>query len=310
MFVKEVKFPREENQVVIQPALKRNKYSGRLIGFVFAGIALALCFVLPLLRLLHLAASDDLYSDIPLIPLISLYLVWLRRPNLPDCFETSLKPAALFATAGLGVVAFNWFFLGGFLPNENSLALNIFAMLLFFTALCFVFLGKTFVYAIAFPVSFLIFTVPFPDFLRAAIEAFLQYGSALFASAFFQLSSVPVFREGLNFQLPNCTLHVAPECSGIHSTLVLLMVSLLGGWLFLRSPWKRLVLALAIIPLALARNGFRIFVIGRLCAAYGPQMLNSPIHRHGGPLFFLLSLIPFSLLLLFLKKTEPTIGNL
>lgn len=304
MTVKELKF-RKENPIPFESASGQKNRSARFIGFLFAVSALALCFGLPLLRLCRLAATDDLYSEIPLIPLISLYLVWLRWRNLPGHFETSLRPAALFAGTGLLVVAVHWFACrNGSLSIEDDLALNISALLLLFTGVCFFFLGKKLVSAAMFPMALLIFTVPFPGFLRREIEAFLQQGSAWFAGAFFQLSSVPVYREGLNFHLPNCILQVAPECSGIHSTLVLAITSLLGAWLFLRSPWKRIVLVLAVIPLALIRNGFRIFIIGRLCAAYGPQMLDSPIHRHGGPLFFVLSLIPFSLLLLYLRKTE------
>jgi exosortase/archaeosortase family protein len=63
------------------------------------------------------------------------------------------------------------------------------------------------------------------------------------------------------------------------------------------------ILASAVIPLALLRNGFRIFVIGQLCVHIGPEMINSSIHRHGGPLFFILSLIPLFLLLIFLRKS-------
>jgi hypothetical protein len=36
----------------------------------------------------------------------------------------------------------------------------------------------------------------------------------------------------------------------------------------------------------------------------GPQMINSYIHRHGGPIFFILSLVPFLLLLLLLSKSD------
>jgi hypothetical protein len=35
-------------------------------------------------------------------------------------------------------------------------------------------------------------------------------------------------------------------------------------------------------------------------------MINSDLHRHGGPIFFVLSLIPFFLLLLLLRKSEST----
>jgi len=306
MSVKELKLRSGNNQFAFEAVVfKRKKNSVRLAGFFLAILALALCFSLPLYNLLRLVASDDLYTDIPLIPFISLYLIWMRRENLPFSFHAALWPALLFFSGGLLFLATYWVTSGSALWSmDNYLAVNILALLLIFTAICFFFFGKTFMSAVAFPMALLVFTIPFPDFLRHWLETFLQHGSAVFAGIFFVLSGAPIFRHGLNFQLPNCILEVAPECSGIHSSLVLAITSLIGGWLFLRSPWKRAALALAVIPLALIRNGFRIFIIGRLCAAYGPQMLNSPIHRHGGPLFFALSLIPFFLLLLFLRKTE------
>jgi exosortase/archaeosortase family protein len=63
-------------------------------------------------------------------------------------------------------------------------------------------------------------------------------------------------------------------------------------------------LALFVIPLAILRNGFRIFVIGELCVHVSHDMINSWIHRKGGPVFFVLSLIPFFLLLAWLRKSE------
>jgi exosortase/archaeosortase family protein len=86
--------------------------------------------------------------------------------------------------------------------------------------------------------------------------------------------------------------------------MVLLMTSLLAGNMFLKSNGSRLVLALFVVPLAIMRNGFRIFVIGELCVHVGPQMIDSPIHHHGGPIFFALSLVPFFALLLYLRKKE------
>jgi len=117
-------------------------------------------------------------------------------------------------------------------------------------------------------------------------------------------AGTPMLRSGLVVQLPGISIKVAPECSGIHSTLVLFITSILAGQLLLRRPWKRVVLCLVVIPLAILRNGFRVFVIGELCVHVGPQMIDSPIHHRGGPLFFALSLVPFFLLLYFLKRSE------
>ena len=81
------------------------------------------------------------------------------------------------------------------------------------------------------------------------------------------------------------------------------MIPLSGKFL---SPANRIlkVLVLAVFPLALARNGLRIFVIGELCVRISPDMINSAIHRQGGPLFFALSLIPLGVLLYALAKSD------
>jgi exosortase/archaeosortase family protein len=84
----------------------------------------------------------------------------------------------------------------------------------------------------------------------------------------------------------------------------LVITSLVASYLFLKTPSRRLLLVLVVIPLALLRNGFRVFVIAELCVRIGPQMIDSPIHHHGGPLFFLLSLVPLFLLLVYLVKSE------
>jgi exosortase len=140
------------------------------------------------------------------------------------------------------------------------------------------------------------------------IDTFFQYTSAATAEWFFPICGTHVARDGLVLQLPNFGLTVAPECSGIHSTMVLFMVAWIAGYMFLNRPWQRLILVLIVIPLAIVRNGFRICVVGELCVRISHDMINSPIHRKGGPLFFALSLVPFVLFLVFLRKfNAPTI---
>jgi exosortase C (VPDSG-CTERM-specific) len=156
----------------------------------------------------------------------------------------------------------------------------------------------------AFPLAFLLFIVPFPAGLLDWIETWLQYRSADAAEALFALSGTPFLRDDVQFRLPGFALQVAPECSGIHSTLVLFITSLVAGFLLLRTQWRRALLTLLVVPLALLRNGFRVFVIGQLCVNVGPEMIDSYIHRKGGPIFFALSLVPFFLLLLFLRRSE------
>ena len=157
---------------------------------------------------------------------------------------------------------------------------------------------------VCFPVAFLYFMVPLPDAFVHWMETMLKLGSAEIAGWFFEISGTPVLRDGVIFQLPGITLEVAQECSGIRSSWVLFITSVVASYLLLHSPVRRAVLLAVVIPLAILRNGFRILVIGLLCAHIGPHMIHSVIHESGGPLFFALSLVPLFLLLWWLRKGE------
>jgi exosortase C (VPDSG-CTERM-specific) len=291
------------------PAAQRLEPDGparQLRSFGLATLGLALCFGIPLWDLMRFAAGSELYSYILLIPFISLYLVWLKRASFPTCYQPARKAAAVFLTAGTVVIIAYWFVLRPRLKlvEGDYLAVMMISFLLFFFGVCRLFWGREIQRAAAFPLGFLIFMVPIPAVAMRGIDSFLQYGSAAVTQGFFKLSGTPFFENGLLFQLPGINIQIAPECSGIHSSLVLFITSLLASHVFLRTPWKRAVFILAVIPLGILRNGFRVFTIGELCVHLGPQMVNSPIHRKGGPIFFVLSLIPLFILLVVLQKSE------
>jgi exosortase len=117
---------------------------------------------------------------------------------------------------------------------------------------------------------------------------------------------LPVLREELAFRLPRLVIRVAEECSGVRSTLVLVITSLIAGKMFLRTGWKRAVLALATIPLGLLRNAARITVLAWLSVNVDAGIINGPLHHRGGPIFFVLSLVPLFGLLWWFKRSESS----
>jgi len=121
---------------------------------------------------------------------------------------------------------------------------------------------------------------------------------------YFTIAGTPLVRHGAVFELPGIVLRVAQECSGIRSSWVLFITSVLASHLFLRKWGSRLALVAFVIPLGILRNGFRVFVIGLLCVYIGPHMIDSVIHHRGGPLFFALSLVPLFLLAWWLRRRE------
>ena len=277
---------------------------GKLRLLCFAGLTLVLVlgFAGPLSSLAAYAYATELHSHILLVPFVSVYLLQLRRKELSS--ERSSSPA--FA-APLLLVAAVLLLIPQPADWRDALSLRIVSFVVFVAGICFLCFGKAWVKSAAFPLAFLVFLVPVPGPLLAAAENVLTAGSVAAAESFFKLAGTPVYRDGQTLQLPGLVLEVARECSGIRSTLVLFITSLVATQLILKSPWRRALLVAAIIPLGIFRNGFRILVIGLLCVQRGPQMIDSVIHRKGGPLFFAISLIPLFLLAWWLRRGESKI---
>lgn len=264
---------------------------------------LTLLFIQPLTRLVFHAAQSDLHSHILLTPFVAAYLLYLqrRRPSAP--YQRSFAGMVVMGGAGIGALAagIGW---RGSLSVNDELALMTLAFVMLASAGAFFFLGSRWMAARAFPFALLIFMVPLPDGVVDWLEKASMLASAEAAALYFDLVGTPLVRHGTLFELPGITLRVAEECSGIRSSWVLFITSLLASHVFLRTRWRRVVLVAFVIPLGILRNGFRILVIGLLCVHVGPHMVDSVVHRRGGPLFFALSLVPLSLLLWWFRRQE------
>jgi exosortase C (VPDSG-CTERM-specific) len=284
----------------------KQKQKWRLWSGAFFAVVLVATFGRPLLMLISYVAASQLHSYILLVPFVSAYLLYIRRDQLPKNYVVDLPLAIVTLAGGLGVLALTyWMDLAGRAPAINDrLGLLMLSFLCCLAAGVFFFFGRIWMRAAAFPLAYLIFMVPMPDAMADTLETASKYASAEVANLLFHLSGTPFLREGLVFQLPNITIEVAQECSGIRSSWVLLMTGILAANLFLKTSWRRFALVAFVIPLAILRNGFRILVIGLLCVNVGPQMIHSLIHRRGGPVFFALSLIPFLLVLWWLRKGD------
>jgi exosortase C (VPDSG-CTERM-specific) len=286
--------------------LLKQRQKPSIVGVACFAVVLAAVFGYSLLTLINYAASSQLYSYILLIPFVSAYLLYIRRDQLPKKYSVDLPLAIVSLAIGLGSLIFTyWLDFARRAPAiGDRVTLLTLSFLCCLTAAGFFFLGRAWMRAAAFPLAYLIFMVPMPDGMADAVEHASAAASAEMANVLFHLSGVPFLRAGQIFQLPNITLEVAQECSGFHSSLVLFITSILAANLFLKTTWRRVALVAIVIPLGILRNGFRILVIGLLCVNVGPQMIHSLIHRRGGPLFFVLSLIPLLLILWLLRKGD------
>jgi exosortase len=159
-----------------------------------------------------------------------------------------------------------------------------------------------------FPLAFLVFMVPMPAIAIDAATRYLKVGSTELVAGLFTLTGTPYFRQGFVFTLPNLVIEIADECSGIRSSIALLLTSLLAGHTFLRSPWGRLAAVLVILPIALFKNAVRIVALSLLAIYVDSSFLTGQLHHEGGILFFLMALgllLPIFLLVRRFEKSAP-----
>ncbi len=263
----------------------------------------------PLVSCYKLALNNEAYTHILLILPLSLALLYLKIRELSSVEEFPAGLAANYRSGGaLLVLAFLLRIvtarnIGAFSQSDN-LSLSIFSLVICWIGVVIVCFGSSIVHRLLFPLCFLFLMVPFPDRLLNPITSFLQYQSAWGASVLFHLARVPVTRDGVMLSIPGLDIEVAPECSSIRSSMMLIVITLTLAYLFLGSYWKRTLLVLVAIPLSVAKNAVRIFTIGELTTRVDPSFLTGRLHRQGGIVFLSLAVIAVVLLLWVLRKRE------
>jgi len=257
----------------------------------------------PLSRTLELALSNEAYTHILLILPVSFGLVFLERTQLTSSPVPGLAAIITGVTLVLLVAGLaKWATIR--LPADVGLSLSVFALVVsWITNFVFCF-GKRAFQSLLFPLCFLFWIVPLPSVAVDEVIYFLQQQSALAARIMFLAVGVPVTQDGVMLSIPNLDLEVARECSSIRSSMLLVIITMILAYLFLRSWWSKALLVAAAIPMTAIKNGFRIFTITELATRVDPRYFEGNLHRRGGILFLGVALAMMVGLLWGLRRTE------
>jgi exosortase len=272
---------------------------------LYVGWILASCLLLfrPLETFVSYSLSNDNASHLVLIPVISAWVLFLERKGIFKRLgsDVGMASAILAAGAALALVAFS---VGSRWTALNQLSVYILAIILIWTA-GFVFLfGRQTLRNARFPFAFLLLTIPIPDFILDKLIYVLQKGSAEMAAVLFDWSGVPVLRDGFVFHLAHVDIEVARECSGIRSSLALLILAILVAHFYLDTFWKQAVLVIAGLFVMILKNGVRIVTLTLLASYVNPDFLYGRLHRQGGVVFFIFGLLLLVPLLWLLERSE------
>jgi exosortase len=217
-----------------------------------------------------------------LIPFFALFLLWDNRRQFG---ATPIKPS----WSGLLLV-----FLGLFEVLLGRLGADLFLQRTSFVVLVagivWTLLGSAMLNRSKFVFFVLLLAIPFPTIVFNQITFPLQLFASRLASDVLPILGVPVLQDGNIINLPAMPLEVAEACSGIRSLMSLFTVAVIYGYFLERATWRRVVLALSAIPIAVTANVARIVGTG-LCVQYwDPVKALGFFHEFSGWLMFLVSL--------------------
>jgi exosortase A len=205
---------------------------------------------------------------------IALWLVWRKRDTLAAMSPRPFWPAL----AGVAIFGFGWL-LGRL---AGVLGLEQFGLLFVILAGIVTVVGLPIAREIAFPLAFLVFAVPFGEFL----VPWMMDHTADFTIAAVRASGVPVFREGNHFTLPTGSWSVVEACSGIRYLIASVMVGTLYAYLSYHSMRKRALFVAASIIVPIFANWLRAYMIVMLGHLSGNRLAAGVDHIIYGWIFF------------------------
>jgi exosortase len=270
------------------------------VGFLFVGVCI---FALPLKELIAMSLRSELYSFIPLIFATSGYLLISGRKEIfvetAWCFSYGALVLTLSVAAGAVALKNE-----SMLEADDYLCIMTFSFWLFLTGTFILFFGKrTFIRAI-FPLALLLFTIPFPQLLLDRIVGFLQVSSYMVTGWIFNALGFFPLEQGFSFKFPEITIEVASQCSGIRSGMALVILSLLCGYLFLRSSVNRILLVIFAVPIAIFKNGVRIVGLTLGAIYVDPRIMSSSAHKRGGYPVFIMAFSMLMAIVIVMRKLE------
>jgi exosortase D (VPLPA-CTERM-specific) len=171
--------------------------------------------------------------------------------------------------------------------------------------LCWLHLGWSKLKQIGFALFFILTMFPLPYFFNVRLMLQLRLISSKLGVLMIQSFGLPVTREGNIIDLGFTRLQVVEACSGLNSLISLLVLSLLLVYFYKAHIWKRCVVVLSSVPLAILANSLRIAITAILYRQFGHEIAQGFFHGFSGIVIFLICIPILLVEIKILKKFPP-----
>jgi len=228
---------------------------------------------------------DSSYSPGPFAPIVSGYIIWKKRDILKSIED---KPSIW----GLAIIIpFLILHIIGQIGDLQQI--SIFSFICILAGLSVFLKGWIFTYEVLFPIGFLFFMIPM-GFLDTMVGVPLRMVASNWAAVILEMMGFEVIRIGTQIQLVGLfAFDVAAPCSGLKSLVSLIALGLAFAYLSEKNNWKRTIIILSSVPIAIFANIIRIVLIGLIAVSFGEKLALGFFHSFSG--FFLFGFALFAL---------------
>jgi len=254
-----------------------------VLGLVFAGLALLYLPTYWSLASTIWQSSDQ--SQGPLMLAASLWLLYERREAI------AAVPPRPRDGVGAGVLAVG-LLLYAVGRSQSIWIFEVGSQLLVFSGVLLLFKGWPGLRLALFPILFLVFMVPLPGPLVAAVTAPLKSGVSYVASELLYAAGYPISRTGVILHVGPYLILVADACAGLTSMFSLEAVGILYlGIVRHPSRLHNAALSLLLIPIAFCANVVRVIVLVLVTYHLGDAAGRGFLHGFAGMLLFCVALM-------------------
>lgn len=224
--------------------------------------------------LLAIWDSSETFAHGYIIAPMSLWLIWRRRQLIASIDFVPYWPALIL----LSLCGFAWL-LADFAEVQ---VVKQYAFVAMIPVLVLCILGLPLARALAFPLTFLLFAVPFGEVFIPPLIDF----TANFTVGALQLSGIPVLREGNRFAIPSGDWSVVEACSGVRYLISSITLGCLYAYLTYKSWWRRALFVVFSIVVPILANGLRAYLIVMIGHLSSMQLAVGFDHLIYGWIFF------------------------
>lgn len=254
------------------------------VAFVLLASGFALMYGPAYAELATTVWATDEQGHGPIILAVGAWLLFRRRHDLasiPSCplpwmgWSTLILALAMYAVG----------------RSQDVIMLAIGSQIPLLISFLLLFKGARALRLAWFPLFFLLFMVPLPEALVAAVTAPLKSAVSAVASSLLYQLGYPVGRSGVVMTVGPYQLLVADACAGLNSMFTLEALGMLYMNLMnYTSVSRNVALAVLLVPIAFAANIVRVMILVLITYHFGDEAGQGFVHGFAGMVLFMVAL--------------------